>query len=139
MKPNFIAIMAGLMFSAGLVLSGMVAPKNIIDFLDVAGTWNPSLAIVLASAVVTYFIAYRLIIKRRTPVFSEKFQVPSKTKLDIPLLIGPVIFGAGWGLSGYCPAPALVSLFSGAVAPVIFIGAMIAGFYSYDLFEKLRS
>jgi hypothetical protein len=138
MIRNVTALLAGFIFALGLAFSGMTSPANITGFLDVFGNWDPSLLVVLGSAVLTYFVAFRLIMRRRQPVLGGKFQVPAKTTLDGRLIAGAAIFGFGWGLSGYCPAPALTSVASGNLAPLMFLVAMFGGFFAYDLFEKWR-
>ena len=139
MKANLTAFASGLLFAFGLVLSGMSAPGNIIGFLDVFGDWNSSLVFVLGAAVITYFVAFRVIRRKQEPLLTAKFQLPTKTSLDGRLIAGAAIFGTGWGLSGYCPAPALTALTSGKLTPVIFIAALVGGFYLYDLFENVSS
>ena len=106
------ALIAGLMFSLGLIISGMTNPENIINFLDITGSWNPALAFVLMSAVVVTGIGYRLVWKRNAPVFEGSFSVPTSRVLDKRLIIGSAIFGVGWGLVGLCPGPALASVFT---------------------------
>ena len=122
------ALIAGLLFSLGLILSGMTNPENIINFLDITGNWNPALAFVLASAVIVTGIGYRLVWKRSAPVYEPVFSVPTSTTLDKRLIIGSAIFGIGWGIVGLCPGPALASVFSGnAVKILVFIAAMACG------------
>jgi uncharacterized membrane protein YedE/YeeE len=99
----------GLVFSLGLTLSGMTDPARVVGFLDVAGDWDPTLIFVLGGAVITTFIGYRLAWRRSTPLLSERFQLPTRRDIDGRLLLGAALFGTGWGLSGYCPGPAIVS------------------------------
>ena len=122
------ALIAGLLFSLGLILSGMTNPENIINFLDITGNWNPALAFVLASAVIVTGIGYRLVWKRSTPMYEPVFSVPTSRIIDKRLIIGSAIFGMGWGLVGLCPGPALASVFSGNVVKIlVFIAAMAGG------------
>ena len=122
------ALIAGLMFSLGLIISGMTNPENIINFLDITGNWNPALLFVLMSAVVVTGIGYRLVWKRTSPLFELNFSVPTSTVLDKRLIIGSAIFGIGWGLVGLCPGPALASVFSGnSVKILVFLAAMLGG------------
>jgi len=126
------ALAAGTVFGVGLVVSGMANPAKIIAFLDITGEWDPSLALVMASALAVSAIGYRLAFTRKKPLFDDAFQLPQKTRIDRPLVLGAAIFGAGWGMSGLCPGPAIVgaSLLS---APVLaFVGAMVAGMALHD-------
>jgi uncharacterized protein len=119
---------AGLVFGIGLWLSGMANPRKVLDFLDVAGNWDPSLLLVMGGAVAVTAFAFRPIIRRKGMVFE-------KTKIDAPLIIGAAIFGIGWGIGGYCPGPALTSLANLSAEIVIFVSAMIAG----GLFARIVS
>lgn len=123
----FSAFIAGIIFSVGLVISGMTNPQNIIGFLDISGQWNPALMLVLASAVLVTGLGYRLVWQRKQPLFAAEFSVPTNRVIDQQLLTGATIFGTGWGLAGLCPGPALSSLSSGAGSILIFIAAMLAG------------
>lgn len=121
--------LAGLTFGLGLAISGMTDPARVIGFLDVAGAWDPTLVFVPGGAVVTTFIGYRLVWRRQTPLFESRFQLPTRRDLDIRLLGGAALFGIGWGLSGYCPGPAVASL-SGLSWPLAaFIVTLIAGWW----------
>ncbi|MCK0751837.1 DUF6691 family protein [Chromohalobacter japonicus] len=121
--------LAGLLFGLGLAISGMTDPARVIGFLDVAGDWDPTLVFVLGGAVVTTFIGYRLVWRHQTPLFESRFQLPTRRDLDIRLLGGAALFGIGWGLSGYCPGPAVASL-SGLSWPLAaFIVTLIAGWW----------
>lgn len=121
--------LAGLTFGLGLAISGMTDPARVIGFLDVAGAWDPTLIFVLGGAVVTTFIGYRLVWRCQTPLFESRFQLPIRRDLDIRLLGGAALFGIGWGLSGYCPGPAVASL-SGLSWPLAaFIVTLIAGWW----------
>lgn len=122
------AFIAGLLFSLGLILSGMTNPDNIINFLDITGHWDPALAFVLLAAVIVTGIGYRLVWKRVTPLFEVSFSVPTSRVLDKRLVVGAVIFGMGWGLAGLCPGPALASLLTAdGMKIVVFLLAMIVG------------
>lgn len=111
---------AGLVFGIGLWVSGMANPRKVLDFLDVAGNWDPSLLVVMAGAVAVTAVAFRPLIRRRGPAFE-------KTKLDLPLVIGAAIFGVGWGIGGYCPGPALTALSNPSEEILVFVSAMVAG------------
>lgn len=122
---------AGALFGAGLLLSGMTLPSRVIAFLDVTGArgaWDPSLALVMAGGVTVYALAFRRIRRQRSsPWFGETFHLPTRRDLDPALLLGAATFGAGWGIAGFCPGPALVSAASGASSALWFVAAMLAG------------
>lgn len=127
MKRWFAALLAGALFGAGLVLSRMTDPNVVLGFLDVAGDFDPRLAFVLAGAVATTGVAFRLVLRRRRPLLADRFRLPLSRAIDRPLVIGALLFGIGWGLAGYCPGPALVGAAAGADSALIFIAAMLAG------------
>ncbi|NTX17840.1 YeeE/YedE family protein [Myxococcus sp. CA051A] len=118
---------AGLLFALGLGLGGMTDPAKVVGFLDVAGSWNPSLAFVMAGALGTYALLRRLILRRARPVLADRFPAPPQADVDGRLVAGSALFGIGWGLSGYCPGPALVSLPVGGTTVLLFVGAMLVG------------
>jgi uncharacterized membrane protein YedE/YeeE len=121
------AISAGLLFGAGLLLSGMARPGKVLAFLDILGDWDPSLLLVMAAAVGVHALGYRLVRRRAAPLADERFWVPEGKKVDARLLVGSALFGVGWGLAGYCPGPALVSLASAAPGVLVFVLALILG------------
>ena len=121
---NFVA---GLLFGIGLVISGMVNPAKVTNFLDIAGQWDPSLALVMAGAVGVAAAGYMLVQRRAAPVFAPQFELPSTTGIDQRLVSGAAIFGIGWGLYGFCPGPAITSLMTGGSIVWIFVAAMFAG------------
>ena len=121
---------AGILFAVGLAVSGMTHPRKIVAFLDPTtpgGGWDPSLAFVMIGAISVHFVARRLILRRATPLAAAAFQEPKPAPLDAPLVVGAAIFGIGWGGSGYCPGPSLVTLGAGSLDAVIFVLAMIGG------------
>ena len=121
--------LAGLLFGLGLAISGMTDPARVLGFLDIAGAWDPTLIFVLGAAVGTTFVGYRLVFARGTPLFSAKFQLPTKQQLDAKLLGGAALFGVGWGLSGYCPGPAIASM-GGLTLPLLaLLAAMVLGWF----------
>lgn len=122
-----IALVAGLVFGIGLVLGGMTQPAVVLGFLDVFGDWNPQLLFVMAGAVVTTAIGYRLVCGRARPLLESQFRLPTLRSLDWRLLIGAAVFGVGWGIAGYCPGPALASLTAGAPGLLLFVACMVAG------------
>lgn len=126
-KRRVAALVAGLLFGVGLALSGMVLPEKVIGFLDVAGKWDPSLALVMVGAIGVHFFAVRLAYKRAAPLFGGGFQLPTKKELDPKLITGAALFGIGWGLAGICPGPGLVNLLTGSFGAAVFVGAMLVG------------
>lgn len=124
------ALLAGLAFGVGLVLGGMTRPAVVLGFLDVFGHWNPQLLFLMAAAVVTTAIGYRVVLRRRYPLLAQCFQVPAARRIDRRLLAGGAIFGVGWGLAGYCPGPALASLTGGAPSLLLFVACMLAGWWA---------
>jgi uncharacterized protein len=122
-----IALLSGMIFGAGLAISGMVNPAKVLNFFDIAGTWDPSLIFVMAGALMVTAIGYRLAFRRRAPIFAPQFNLPTARNLDARLIGGSALFGLGWGLSGFCPGPAIASLTTLSPEPVIFIIAMLAG------------
>lgn len=120
----------GLIFGLGISISGMANPAKVINFFDVAGSWDPSLAFVMGGALAVAFIGYRLVLGRQKPVFEGKFQLPTATKLDARLLGGSAVFGVGWGIAGFCPGGALPALGTGKSEVLIFAAAMLAGIFA---------
>ncbi|MDA9403308.1 DUF6691 family protein [Bradyrhizobium sp. CCBAU 45389] len=121
----------GLIFGIGLIVSGMSNPAKVLNFLDVggipAGTWDASLAFVMAGAVAVTFIGFSRVLKLPRPFFADRFYLPTRRDIDPRIVAGPAIFGIGWGLAGFCPGPALTALGFGSVSAVIFVAAMCAG------------
>ncbi|QIB35211.1 DUF6691 family protein [Ancylobacter pratisalsi] len=120
----------GLLFGVGLVVSGMSNPAKVLNFLDLFGTFDPSLAFVMGGAVVVAFFGFRLATARPAPLFADRFQLPTRTDIDARLLIGPALFGIGWGLGGFCPGPAFTALGLAAPGTLAFIPAMLAGMWA---------
>ena len=120
-------LLAGLIFGLGLLISGMANPAKVQNFLDLAGTFDPSLIFVMAGAVMVTFAGYRLVLRRPRPVLAERFYLPTAKDIDARLVGGAALFGIGWGLSGFCPGPAIVSLPLLATGTLIFVPAMLAG------------
>ena len=121
------ALIAGILFGLGLTLSGMSDPAKVLGFLNITGDWVPDLMFVMGGAVVVTALFTPVVVKRATPLFADGFSLPTKRSLDLRLIGGAVLFGIGWGLSGYCPGPAVVSLLYGYESTIVFCLAMLAG------------
>ena len=120
----------GLIFGIGISISGMANPAKVINFFDIAGSWDPSLMFVMGGALITTFIGYRLVLPRPTgPIFESKFQLPTATDLDARLIGGSAIFGIGWGIAGFCPGGALPALGAGRSEVFVFVAALIVGIF----------
>jgi uncharacterized protein len=132
-----INLVIGLLFGVGLVVSGMSDPAKVLNFLDVFGTWDPSLAFVMGGAVIVAFVGYRLVLKRDRPLLAERFHLPTRTDIDSRILVGPAIFGIGWGLGGFCPGPALTALSLGAIGTLAFVPAMLVGMWGARMIGAL--
>ncbi|MFB3306845.1 DUF6691 family protein [Pseudomonas sp. AMR01] len=130
MKQLF-ALLSGLIFGLGLIVSGMANPAKVLNFLDVFGTWDPSLAFVMGGAIAVTAPGFALLFRnRQTPMFDSKFRVPTRTDLEPKLLTGAAIFGIGWGLGGFCPGPALTSLPAAATGTLVFVPFMLIGMWA---------
>ena len=127
MKSIALAAVAGALFALGLVISGMTTPRTVTAFLDVTGAWDPQLAFVMAGAIVVHAPIVWLLRRRKRPLLDARFHWPADQQIDARLVGGSALFGIGWGLSGYCPGPALVSLGGGAVGVIVFLGAVVVG------------
>lgn len=127
------AFIAGLVFGFGLILSGMANPSKVIGFLDLAGAWDPSLALVMGGAIAVGSIGFHFASKRSRSVLGDVMRMPTATRIDRPLVLGSLAFGVGWGMAGYCPGPAVATLLSGRSEPLIFVLAMLAGMALYEL------
>ncbi|HEX2939653.1 MAG TPA: YeeE/YedE family protein [Rhodopila sp.] len=137
MLPRLIlALIAGALFGLGLTISQMINPAKVLGFLDFAGNWDPSLALVLISAVAVAAIGFACARRRATPLLDSRFVGPSATHLDRRLLAGATLFGIGWGLIGYCPGPALASLSVGGLGSGIFVIAMLAGMAAFSWLDR---
>ncbi len=132
------ALGAGLFFGQGLIVSRMIDPKKVMDFLDVFGDWDPSLAFVMIGAIVVTSIGYRILFKTKKPLFADMFRLPLSRQIDRKLIIGAVIFGIGWGMAGLCPGPALVDVSLGLSSVIVFVVSMIVGINGYRLILSLR-
>lgn len=132
------ALVAGSLFGLGLTFSRMVDPAKVLGFLDIAGNWDPSLALVLAGATGTASIGFRLVLGRSRPLFADRFNLPTARRIDARLIVGAAIFGVGWGLVGLCPGPALAGLGLAFRPVAIFVVAMLAGMALFELMGRAR-
>ncbi len=135
MNQAIVAFIVGLAFALGLGLGGMTQPQKIVSFLDVTA-WDPSLLFVMAGAVGVHGLLYPLVRRRKTPLLESQFHVPEGTCINLQLILGSLIFGIGWGIGGYCPGPAVVSMASGQTTAFVFVAMMLVGMGAYHLAEK---
>lgn len=136
LRPLF-ALISGLTFGLGLIISGMVSPAKVLAFLDIAGSaWDPSLALVLLSAVGVSALGVAIAGRRKTPLLAKTFSGPLRQTVDRKLLLGAALFGVGWGLVGYCPGPALAAVALGAPMAAAFVAAMLVGMGLFTLFQR---
>jgi uncharacterized membrane protein YedE/YeeE len=126
----------GLLFGLGLLLSGMTDPGKVLGFLDLFGQWDPSLAFVMSGAILVGFFAFALAKKRTTNFLGGALSLPKSNVIDKRLVIGSLLFGAGWGLAGFCPGPALVSMAAGQEKALIFVAAMVIGMIGFEMIER---
>jgi uncharacterized membrane protein YedE/YeeE len=126
------AAFCGVVFGLGLLISGMAQPAKVLNFLDVFGRWDPSLAVVMAAALAASWVGFALARRRQKPACAERWHWPDRTEIDAPLIAGSALFGIGWGLAGLCPGPALVDLLTGSLKVVAFVIAMGGGMIVHD-------
>lgn len=136
MKRSVAALLAGLLFGLGLVVSRMIDPAKVLGFLDIAGDWDPSLAFVMLGAIPVAAIGYRATRGRPAPILDAQFYGPSRTRIDTALVAGSALFGLGWGLVGFCPGPALTSLVLGRWQSLVFVAAMLAGMLGHRVVAR---
>jgi hypothetical protein len=136
--PALASLICGIIFGWGLVISGMIQPAKVLGFLDVfgipSGTWDPSLAVVMAAGLAVASLGYALV-RQRPPLFDSQSRWPAKKDIDAPLIAGAVLFGIGWGLVGLCPGPAIANLASLTPGLIVFVVAMAAGMVAHDLWQ----
>lgn len=138
--PSYLASLAsGLIFGLGLLLSGMANPDKVIGFLDLAGQWDPSLAFVMGGAIVVGLFAFTVSKKRTQSFLGEPMRMPTASDIDKKLIVGGVLFGLGWGLGGFCPGPALVSITTADPKVLIFVGSMLAGMLLVELYNRSKA
>lgn len=138
MKRTLTALLSGLIFGIGLIVSGMADPAKVLGFLDLAGRWDPSLAFVMAGAIAVGVVTFNLAARRPTTLLGEPMRLPPTRPIDTRLVIGSVLFGIGWGIAGLCPGPALVALGMGRSEAMIFVAAMLAGMGLFEAIERAR-
>jgi len=132
MKRVLVAFACGVLFAFGLAISGMTHPSKVLAFLDFAGAWDPSLALVMASGVLVNVLFFRVALRRGAPLLGGTFALPSRQSIDARLVGGAAVFGVGWGLGGFCPGPAVVSVAGGAAPVIVFVVAMVVGMALHD-------
>lgn len=129
---NLVAAIAGLLFGLGLGLSQMIDRNRVLGFLDLAGTWDPTLLFVMLGAVTVTLITFRFVLRMPQPLLNQTFSLPTRKDIDRPLILGAALFGIGWGIAGYCPGPGIVALVLGVANPVLFVLSMVAGSLVYQ-------
>jgi uncharacterized membrane protein YedE/YeeE len=132
----FFAFIAGLVFGVGLIVAGMVNPAKILGFLDIAGRWDPSLALVMVGAIAVGLVAFALARRRTASALGLPLQLPTSSAIDARLVGGSLVFGIGWGLAGFCPGPAIVALGAGYAKAAVFVVAMLAGMGAFELIQR---
>jgi len=133
------ALLSGLVFGLGLIVSGMANPAKVLGFLDVAGAWDPSLILVMAGAIGLSLFAFVAAKRRPNSLLGAPMLLPQARRIDLPLLAGSALFGIGWGIAGFCPGPALAGLGQGLPKALLFVAAMLAGMVLYDVMERRRA
>ena len=133
MKQNGLALIAGIIFGIGLGLAQMTDRQRVLGFLDLAGTWDPTLLFVLGGAVAVTIIAFRFVLRRQAPLLASEFHLPTRTDIDWRLITGAALFGIGWGIAGYCPGPGIAALPIGDSNSLIFLASMITGMILFNL------
>ena len=139
MQHRISEFLVGLLFGLGLILSGMTDPGKVLGFLDIAGIWDPSLALVMGGAIAVGFFAFAIAKKRTVNFLGGALHLPKSNQIDKPLVIGAMMFGAGWGLAGFCPGPAFVSLASGQIKAAMFVVFMLVGMQVFEVWNRQTS
>jgi len=135
----FFAFVAGLVFGIGLLVSGMINPAKVLGFLDLAGRWDPSLALVMVGAIAIGVVGFVIAGRRATTVLGTPMLLPTARTIDKRLIVGGAVFGVGWGLAGFCPGPAVAALGAGHLKALVFVAAMVAGMLAFEWIEGLRA
>lgn len=139
MQHRVTEFLVGLLFGLGLIVAGMTDPSKVLDFLDLAGTWDPSLAFVMGGGILVGLGAFATAKKRTTTFFGGAMHLPTSTDIDKRLIGGGLLFGAGWGLAGFCPGPAIVSMGAGQPKAAVFVAAMLAGMAVFEGVERMQA
>jgi uncharacterized membrane protein YedE/YeeE len=139
MRQVLASLACGVLLGAGLAISGMINPAKVLNFLALAGTWDPTLAFVMGGALLVSVPGYLLVGRRAAPLLDAKFHMPTRSDLDPKLIAGAVLFGLGWGLAGFCPGPAFAALSTGYARVAVFVAAMAVGMAAYHLAMERRS
>lgn len=137
-KNLILSFLSGIIFSIGLGISGMTNPDKVKGFLDILGKWEADLAFVMGSAMFVTFISYQIVNKMKKPLFEKSFSIPNNKKIDYKLIGGSALFGLGWGISGFCPGPALTSLVTFKPEVILFIVSMFTGFFIYNKIQAFE-
>jgi uncharacterized protein len=138
-RLGLLALVSGALFGTGACLSGMVRPSKVLAFLDLRGDWDPSLALVMATGLLLCAAAWAVVRRMRAPVLAGRFPGPAAGAIDGRLVGGAALFGLGWGLGGFCPGPALISLVSGSTGSLVFVASMAVGMLGYGLVDRVAS
>ncbi len=136
MRHRLTEFLVGLLFGIGLLLSGMTDPGKVLGFLDLFGNWDPSLALVMGGAIGVGVFAFTLAKKRTVSFLGGVMRLPTSSQIDRRLIVGALLFGAGWGLAGFCPGPALVSLAAGQPKAAVFVAFMVAGMIIFEVIDR---
>lgn len=139
MQHRVTEFLVGLLFGVGLIVAGMTDPSKVLGFLDLAGTWDPSLAVVMGGGILVGLGAFATAKKRTTTFFGGAMHLPTSTDIDKRLIGGGLLFGAGWGLAGFCPGPAIVSMGAGQAKAAVFVAAMLAGMAVFEGVERMQA
>jgi uncharacterized protein len=132
----FTSLLAGLVFGLGLILSGMADPAKVLGFLDLAGSWDPSLALVMLGAIAVGLVAFTVAKQKTKSLLGSELKLPTARHIDRRLVVGSLLFGTGWGIAGFCPGPALAALGMGELKAAVFVAAMLLGMGIYELLER---
>ncbi|WP_322003335.1 DUF6691 family protein [Marinobacter alexandrii] len=138
MKYTLASLLAGLIFGFGLIISGMANPEKVLGFLDIAGLWDPSLAFVMAGAIIVGIGAFAIARRRTLSFLGFSMKIPTSGHIDKRLIFGGLSFGVGWGIAGFCPGPGLVALGAGEIKAAVFVVSMVAGMAVFELIERQR-
>lgn len=139
MRPVLSALLVGVLFGIGLSVSGMTQADKVINFLDLSHAWDPSLAFVMLGAIGVHVVLFRFILKRSSPLFAERFGIPTRSDIDKRLVIGSGLFGVGWALGGYCPGPGIVSVTSAAPSALVFMVFLTLGILLFQWVDAKRA